>query len=151
MCQDRKSFRHTLPYLMLYKPRLLSLSHHSHILTGAERSKETAKMMTKPLLLLVALTLCCCIATLHAVPMAGCLCIRTTSNPVALRVIEKIEVRPISGRCRRTEIIITRKNGSKICVNPKAVWVKELLSNLQRINATSSSTTVPSTASTVNY
>ncbi|XP_070820503.1 C-X-C motif chemokine 10 [Chaetodon trifascialis] len=108
-------------------------------------------MMTKPLLLLAALTLCCCIATLHAAPRQGCLCIRTTSNHVALRVIEKIEVFPISGRCRRTEIIITRRNGSKICVNPEANWVKNLLSNFQRNNTTSSSTAVPSTASTINY
>ncbi|XP_070761169.1 C-X-C motif chemokine 10 [Enoplosus armatus] len=107
-------------------------------------------MTTKPLLL-VALTVCCCIATLHAFDINRCRCIRTTSSPVAVRVIKKIEVIPISGYCRRTQIIITRKNGTKVCVNPNVTWINNLLSNLQNKNVTSSSTTVSPTASTINY
>ncbi|XP_041792536.1 C-X-C motif chemokine 13 [Chelmon rostratus] len=103
-------------------------------------------MMTKPLLLLAALTLCCCITTLHAAPRQFCLCIRTTSAPIPLRVIKKIEVHPISGRCPRTEVIITRNNNSKVCVNPGAVWVNGLLRNLQN----KSVTTVSPSASTIN-
>ncbi|KAM9359961.1 C-X-C motif chemokine 13 [Symphorus nematophorus] len=102
--------------------------------------------MTRPLLLLAALTLCCCIATMH-----GCRCIRTTTTPVAIRLIQKIEVIPISGRCRRTEIIITRMNGSKVCVNPKLRWINILLNEVQKRDVTPSPTTDSSTASTINY
>nr|XP_046241848.1 C-X-C motif chemokine 10 [Scatophagus argus] len=107
--------------------------------------------MTKPLLLLAALTLCCCITALHAFPRQGCRCLDTRSAPVLVRVIEKIEVIPISGRCRQTEIIITRKNGSKVCVDPQAKWFKSLFSNLQKDNVTSSSTTVSPTASAIIF
>ncbi|XP_044051175.1 C-X-C motif chemokine 13 [Siniperca chuatsi] len=100
--------------------------------------------MTKSLLL-ATLALCCCITTLHAYIQPGCRCIRTTSSPVAVRVIQKIEVVPISGRCRRIEIIVTRKNNSKVCVNPNVKWINKLLSDLQ------SSTTVSPPASTINY
>ncbi|KAG7237135.1 hypothetical protein INR49_032771 [Caranx melampygus] len=60
-------------------------------------------MTLKPLLLLAALTLCCCITALH-----GCKCMRPTSNRIPLKAIKKIEVLPISGQCRWTEIIVTR-------------------------------------------
>ncbi|XP_070689651.1 C-X-C motif chemokine 10-like isoform X2 [Pempheris klunzingeri] len=89
-------------------------------------------MTTKPLLLLLAaLTLCCCITSLQAYPRA-CLCLRTTSTPIRPQAIEKIEVIPISGKCRRIEIIVTRRNGSRVCVTPTAKWVIMLLSRLQR-------------------
>ncbi|KAK5870720.1 hypothetical protein PBY51_003644 [Eleginops maclovinus] len=91
-------------------------------------------MTTKPLLLLSALMLCCCIASLHAFPRERCLCIRTTPSPIRVGVIRRIEVIPISGLCRRIEIIVTRKNGSKVCVNPAADWVNRLISNLQRLS-----------------
>ncbi|XP_031726441.1 interleukin-8 [Anarrhichthys ocellatus] len=89
-------------------------------------------MTTKPLLLLAALTLCCCIASLHALPTQGCRCIRSIYSQVPLKVIKKLELIPISGHCRRTEIIITRRNGSKVCVKPEEKWVNSLLSNLQK-------------------
>ncbi|XP_029295149.1 C-X-C motif chemokine 13 [Cottoperca gobio] len=88
-------------------------------------------MMTKPLLLLAALMLCCCIASLQALPKERCLCIRRTDTPMPGRVIRRIEVIPISGYCRRAEIIVTRRDGSKVCVNPKADWINVLLSNLR--------------------
>ncbi|XP_033973516.1 interleukin-8-like isoform X3 [Trematomus bernacchii] len=93
-------------------------------------------MMTKAALLLSALTLCCCIASLQAFPRVRCMCIRTISSPMPVRVIKRIEVIPISGLCRRTEIIVTRRNGSKVCVNPAANWVNVLISNLQRRSST---------------
>ncbi|XP_075934984.1 interleukin-8 [Anarhichas minor] len=89
-------------------------------------------MTSKPLLLLAALTLCCCIASLHALPTQVCRCIRTITSPIPITVIKQVELIPISGHCRRTEIIITRWNGSKVCVKPDAKWVHSLLSNLQK-------------------
>ncbi|XP_034728824.1 interleukin-8 [Etheostoma cragini] len=104
-------------------------------------------MTTKPLLLLAALTFCFCIASLHA----RCICIQTISTPVPSRVIKKIEVIPISGHCRRTEIIVTRRNGSRVCVNPNVQWVNDLLRSFRNTNVNSSATTVSTTASTIHY
>ncbi|XP_034072506.1 permeability factor 2-like [Gymnodraco acuticeps] len=87
-------------------------------------------MMTKATLLLSALMLCCCIASLQAFPRERCMCIRTISS-MPVRVIKRIEVIPISGHCRRTEIIVTRRNGSQVCVNPAVNWVYVLISNLK--------------------
>ncbi|XP_040010501.1 growth-regulated alpha protein [Xiphias gladius] len=108
-------------------------------------------MMPKPLLLLAAVTLCCCITTLHAIPRRGCRCMRTTSQGIPVRAIRKIEVIPISGHCRQTEIIITRKNNHKVCINPEAKWVNELLRNLQKKNGASDITNQSTTASTLNF
>ncbi|NP_001290272.1 C-X-C motif chemokine 13 precursor [Larimichthys crocea] len=96
-------------------------------------------MMTKPLLLLTAVIL----ASLIASPGMGCRCKGTISTPIKPRVIVKIEILPISGHCRRTEIIVARRNGSKICLNPAATATNELLQNLQKRNGTISTTTVP--------
>ncbi|XP_049906852.1 C-X-C motif chemokine 13 [Epinephelus moara] len=106
-------------------------------------------MTTKPLLLLVALTLCCCIASLQARQAGRCQCAGTTSNVVPVRIIKKIEVFPITGYCRRIEVVVTRKNDSRVCVKPNAEWVNNLLKRLQSKNQ--NSTAKPSTAaSTTN-
>ncbi|XP_074495571.1 C-X-C motif chemokine 13 [Sebastes fasciatus] len=107
-------------------------------------------MMTKPLLLLAALTLCCCISSMDALQRNGCRCIRTSPNSIPRRIIRKIEVIPISGHCRRTEIIITRRNGFTVCVDPSAVWVKVLLRNLQNENGNTGSASGAPPASTTN-
>uniref|UniRef100_A0A3Q3GXY3 Interleukin-8-like n=1 Tax=Labrus bergylta TaxID=56723 RepID=A0A3Q3GXY3_9LABR len=57
-------------------------------------------------------------------PGSGCFCIRTTSAPIPVRVISRIEVIPASGHCRQIEIIVTRKNGSKVCADPNGKWGK---------------------------
>ncbi|XP_036955365.1 C-X-C motif chemokine 13 [Acanthopagrus latus] len=109
-------------------------------------------MLMKPLLLLAALTLC--IGTLHALPKRQtCLCIRTISTRVPLRIISKVEVFPVSGYCRHTEVIITRKNNSKVCIDPEAGWFKDLMNNVKKnamSTSTSTSTTVPPVASNSN-
>ncbi|XP_026177127.1 C-X-C motif chemokine 9 [Mastacembelus armatus] len=89
-------------------------------------------MTPKPVLLLAVLTLCCCIASLHASPKPGCNCLRTTNSVIPFQAIRKIEGFPISGQCRRTEIIITLRSGTPVCVNPDAKWVKTLLNNLRK-------------------
>ncbi|XP_022609503.1 C-X-C motif chemokine 13 isoform X2 [Seriola dumerili] len=87
-------------------------------------------MMPKPLLLLAALTLCCCIMTIHGSPR--CKCIQTSSKKIPLKAIIKIEVLPISGQCRWTEIIVTMKKGFKVCIDPSVPWINQLLTNLQK-------------------
>ncbi|XP_041643393.1 C-X-C motif chemokine 13 [Cheilinus undulatus] len=102
-------------------------------------------MTTKVLIVLAALTLCCCISSLQASPIQGCLCIRTTSASIPARVIKKVEVIPVSGRCRRTEIIVTRKNGSNVCVDPNGKWARNMLNTLNR-QSTTDNTTLSSTS-----
>ncbi|TWW60840.1 C-X-C motif chemokine 10 [Takifugu flavidus] len=98
-------------------------------------------MMVKPPTLLVVMTLCCCLVTADA--FFGCHCLRTIRKPIPLNVIEKIEMLPISGHCRRPEIILTRKNGSKICIDPNQKWLKDLLNKMQKEGERPSSTTAP--------
>ncbi|XP_008298103.1 C-X-C motif chemokine 10-like isoform X2 [Stegastes partitus] len=88
--------------------------------------------MNRTVLLLVALTLCCCLAGLDAVALHRCRCLRTVSHRVPARVVKKIEVTPASGHCRRTEILILKKSGSTVCVDPDAKWFPELLNALQK-------------------
>ncbi|XP_054895697.1 C-X-C motif chemokine 2 [Poeciliopsis prolifica] len=101
--------------------------------------------MNKAVILLVALTLYCCIPELHASKL-GCRCIKTTSLRVAVRTVAKVEVTPPSGRCRRAERVVIRKNGSKVCISSDASWFPELLSKLnQDYENVTSSTVSPAT------
>ncbi|XP_007547501.1 C-X-C motif chemokine 2 isoform X1 [Poecilia formosa] len=101
--------------------------------------------MNKSVILLVALTLFCCIPELHASKL-GCRCIKTTSQRVALRTVAKVEVTPPSGRCRRSERVVIRKNGSKVCISSEASWFPEFLSKLnQDYENINSSTVSPTT------
>ncbi|XP_071340075.1 interleukin-8 [Trachinotus anak] len=108
-------------------------------------------MMPKPLLVLAALTLCCCITTLHASSRSGCKCIRTTSQAIPLQAIKKIEVLPITGRCRYTEIIVTVKNNFRVCVEPSVTWINRVLSNLQKKKEAANAATQSPTASTLDF
>uniref|UniRef100_A0A8C6KXQ6 Chemokine interleukin-8-like domain-containing protein n=1 Tax=Nothobranchius furzeri TaxID=105023 RepID=A0A8C6KXQ6_NOTFU len=72
--------------------------------------------MSKQLIVLAALSLCCCFSILHASSRSGCRCLRTISQPVRHNAVAKIEVTPPSGRCRWTERIIYRKRGPKVCI-----------------------------------
>uniref|UniRef100_A0A3Q3E3G3 C-X-C motif chemokine 10-like n=1 Tax=Labrus bergylta TaxID=56723 RepID=A0A3Q3E3G3_9LABR len=65
-----------------------------------------------------------------ASPSSGCFCIRTTLSSIPVRVIDKIEVIPVSGYCRWTEVIVTKKNGSKVCADPNGKWAKSILHTL---------------------
>uniref|UniRef100_A0A3P8TQ93 C-X-C motif chemokine n=1 Tax=Amphiprion percula TaxID=161767 RepID=A0A3P8TQ93_AMPPE len=83
-------------------------------------------------LLLIALIFCCCISRLDAGCVLRCRCIRTVSHLVPAQTVKKIEVIPVSNHCHRTEILITKRNGSIVCVDPEARWFPELLKTLQR-------------------
>ncbi|CAK6979608.1 C-X-C motif chemokine 10-like [Scomber scombrus] len=89
-------------------------------------------MTTKPQLFLVALILCCSFAAVHGSPRGRCYCLRTFSKRVLVQTIKKVEVIPISGHCRRIEIIVTRKNDSKVCVDPNAYWLDSMLDFLKK-------------------
>ncbi|XP_060895335.1 C-X-C motif chemokine 10 [Labrus mixtus] len=80
-------------------------------------------MTSTRLIVMTTLTLCF-IVGLQASPRSGCFCIRTTPAFIPVRIIDKIEVIPVSGHCRRTEIIVTRRNGSKVCADLNSKWGK---------------------------
>ncbi|XP_071368630.1 C-X-C motif chemokine 13-like isoform X2 [Centroberyx affinis] len=85
-------------------------------------------MPTKPLLL-AALTLCC-VLVLHVVPSMSelrCRCRQTSATPIPQRSIKKLEFMPAGGHCRQVEIIVTRRNGMVVCVDPEAEWIKKIL------------------------
>ncbi|XP_005803906.1 C-X-C motif chemokine 13 [Xiphophorus maculatus] len=100
--------------------------------------------MNKAVILLVALTLYCCIPELHASKL-GCRCIKTTSTRVALGTVAKVEVTPPSGRCRRAERVIIKKNGSKVCISSDAGWFPEFLNKLNQDYENINSSTVSPT------
>lgn len=92
----------------------------------------------------------------------GCHCLGTHRGQIPRHMIKKIEIVPISGHCRRPEIMwvrvcflihemspvlypvprthsrdtflgrLTRRNGSKICINPNQAWFKLLLRQMQK-------------------
>ncbi|XP_071368628.1 interleukin-8-like [Centroberyx affinis] len=108
-------------------------------------------MPTKPLLL-AALTLCC-VLVLHVVPSMSelrCRCRQTSATPIPRRSIKKLELMPAGGHCRQVEIIVTKRNGKVVCVDPKPRWIKAFLRSfpeMQRSHqSTTSSTTVTPTA-----
>ncbi|KAM9743875.1 C-X-C motif chemokine 10 isoform 2-T2 [Menidia menidia] len=88
--------------------------------------------MNKPLVILTALTICCCITSLQAISWSGCRCPRTVPRPVPIRVVNKIEVIPASGRCRSVQRIIHRLNGSKVCIDPDAAWFPSFVRAVDR-------------------
>ncbi|XP_056140193.1 C-X-C motif chemokine 10 [Lampris incognitus] len=95
--------------------------------------------MSSGVLPLQAAVVLCCIITLHAFSMDGfapglrCHCRKTTSHQIPAHLFKKLEVIPPGAQCRRTEIIITKKNGSKVCVNPEENWISEIINRLKKL------------------
>ncbi|XP_006907689.1 C-X-C motif chemokine 13 [Pteropus alecto] len=59
-----------------------------------------------------------------------CKCTETTSSKSVLKLLSKIvtvQFLPPGNGCPTQEIIVSLKNKSTICLNPKAKWVQSLL------------------------
>ncbi|XP_047448272.1 C-X-C motif chemokine 13 [Mugil cephalus] len=99
--------------------------------------------MNKLLILLAALTFCCCITTLH-----GCRCRTVVKTRIPAYIVKKIEVTPVSGRCRYVEVLIFTWRGSKFCIDPTAKWFPEFIQTLQqkKANVTDSNPTTQATS-----
>ncbi|XP_007066558.2 C-X-C motif chemokine 13 [Chelonia mydas] len=91
-------------------------------------------MRSRTALLLVSLLVIC-----HSVYAAiletngsykSCRCTKQTSDFIAPRRYESIEIIPFGGACRTTEIILKLKTGQKLCVHPKAPWMQKFLTKL---------------------
>ncbi|XP_033829237.1 C-X-C motif chemokine 13 [Periophthalmus magnuspinnatus] len=93
-------------------------------------------MSTKTLLFAAALLIW--IASLHALPRLGCMCVQTIDRPISLNFVRKIEQRLPSGSCRRIEIRMTMRNKRVICANPSDKWVQDMLLEVQKKNTNES-------------
>ncbi|XP_062898279.1 alveolar macrophage chemotactic factor [Mobula hypostoma] len=105
-------------------------------------------MKTQTTFLLVAVAVVCLAA--HGLCAAGqkisrCRCVRTTSHPIDPRKFQHIEIFPQGPYCRKVEIVITLKTGTKVCVNPETVWVKRVIRILIERNK-SNEASLPTTA-----
>ncbi|XP_062307272.1 interleukin-8 [Osmerus eperlanus] len=94
--------------------------------------------MSDTQLLLLSILAFCCNISVHAFPEGfgptlKCRCIRTTSIPVGPRLIRTIKIETPGASCRHTEIIITKKDNSTVCVNPDERWIQKVISKLQRM------------------
>uniref|UniRef100_UPI00398F1FF8 interleukin-8-like n=1 Tax=Pristiophorus japonicus TaxID=55135 RepID=UPI00398F1FF8 len=56
-----------------------------------------------------------------------CQCIKTNSKFIHPNHMENIEIIPSGPHCSNVEIIVTLKNGSPVCLNPNARWVKIII------------------------
>ncbi|XP_067872828.1 interleukin-8-like [Heterodontus francisci] len=77
------------------------------------------------------LILLLCAITAQGIPIPGiqgrCKCIRTTSRSIDPKYMKSMKYIPRGSHCVTSEIIVTMKNGKKLCVNPKAKWVKIII------------------------
>ncbi|XP_032886895.1 interleukin-8-like [Amblyraja radiata] len=75
------------------------------------------------------LILLLCVVTAQGIPILGangrCHCARTRSvHPKSIRSLKFI---PRGPHCENAEIIVTQKNGKKVCVDPEAKWLEVLI------------------------
>ncbi|XP_077158436.1 C-X-C motif chemokine 13 [Paroedura picta] len=66
------------------------------------------------------------------VHMRRCKCAKQTSAVVDLKNFKSVQVFPQSVYCRRKEIILITKKDRKVCVDPNAAWIQDLLKHLTR-------------------
>ncbi|KAF4113095.1 growth-regulated alpha protein [Onychostoma macrolepis] len=100
---------------------------------------------------LLAATAVCCFTTLCALPMEGfgfnkCQCVATTSSSISSRLFQRIEIVPPGAHCRKTEILITKKNNETVCIDPEARWINNVISKVMRSKRTAKETSVPTVA-----
>ncbi|XP_026066952.1 C-X-C motif chemokine 2 [Carassius auratus] len=100
---------------------------------------------------LLAATAVCCFTTIYALPMEGfgsnkCQCVTTTSNKISTRLFQRIEIVPPGAHCRKTEILITKKDNQTVCINPDAQWINNVISKVMRSRRAAKETAVPTAA-----
>ncbi|XP_067826575.1 interleukin-8-like isoform X2 [Heptranchias perlo] len=59
-----------------------------------------------------------------------CQCIKTSSEFIHPKFMENIEIIPSGPHCGNVEIIATLKSGNRVCLNPKASWVKKIVDRM---------------------
>ncbi|XP_072351840.1 interleukin-8-like [Scyliorhinus torazame] len=71
-----------------------------------------------------------CTLTIRSRVEPRCQCINYVSEPINPCRMKDIEILPISPHCSQVEVIITLKDGTKVCVDPEASWVKPMIDRL---------------------
>ncbi|XP_043557907.1 interleukin-8-like [Chiloscyllium plagiosum] len=81
--------------------------------------------------ILTILVLLLCAMTAEGIPIPGiqgrCKCILTTTKRFDPNFIRNVKYIPRGPHCVTTEIIITMKNGMKVCMNPNTKWLKTFI------------------------
>ncbi|XP_067261808.1 interleukin-8 [Chanodichthys erythropterus] len=102
--------------------------------------------------LLLAAAAVYCFTTLDAIPMDGfatnnmCQCLTTSSSVIPPRLFQRIEILPPGAHCRKTEILITKKDNKTVCINPDARWINNFISKVMRSKRAVKETAVPTVA-----
>ncbi|XP_061444932.1 growth-regulated alpha protein-like isoform X2 [Rhineura floridana] len=69
----------------------------------------------------------------QAAPLTGelrCQCIHLVSGMIPLRNIARVNLIPEGPHCAVSEVIATMKDGNKVCLDPKANWVKMIINKI---------------------
>ncbi|XP_073511352.1 interleukin-8-like [Phyllobates terribilis] len=59
-----------------------------------------------------------------------CQCINVEKPEKPIKGMKSLELLPSGPHCKNTEVIITLKSGSRVCVDPSAPWVEKLIKTL---------------------
>ncbi|XP_078070433.1 interleukin-8-like [Mustelus asterias] len=90
--------------------------------------------MNRATTVMVLILLLCAIAA-QGIPMPGsqgrCLCPQISSNFIDPRLIKNLKYIPKGPHCERLEIIVTKRNREKVCVNPDSQWVKIIIKRVK--------------------
>ncbi|XP_025028423.1 interleukin-8-like [Python bivittatus] len=86
-------------------------------------------MSNRVFLVLSVLVIACHItgATIFDPLNLSCRCSRVTRTFIRPSKYASVELFPSGVACRKMEIIITLKNNHKVCVDPKAKWLSDLM------------------------
>ncbi|XP_067871862.1 alveolar macrophage chemotactic factor-like [Heterodontus francisci] len=92
----------------------------------------------KPQTVFLLLTIVICLASyglcIGNTTYSRCKCVSVITRFIQPKNFEHIDIFPQGSFCRKVEIVITMKNGKKICVSPQTQWVKKLVSLLTEKN-----------------
>ncbi|KAK9398641.1 interleukin-8-like [Crotalus adamanteus] len=93
-------------------------------------------MSNRVFLMLSVLLIACHItgATIFDPLNLSCKCARVTSNFIRPAKYARVEIIPAGIACKKMEIIITLKNKQKVCLDPRARWVNNLLKMMENAN-----------------
>ncbi|KAM6450655.1 C-X-C motif chemokine 2-like [Liasis olivaceus] len=59
-----------------------------------------------------------------------CKCVKVFSQRISLQSIASVDFTPEGPHCVRPEVIITRKDGKQVCMNPRMPWVKRIVQEI---------------------
>uniref|UniRef100_A0A673FJ67 Chemokine interleukin-8-like domain-containing protein n=1 Tax=Sinocyclocheilus rhinocerous TaxID=307959 RepID=A0A673FJ67_9TELE len=83
-------------------------------------------------LLQVNYALNCSLPMDGVVANSNCQCVTTTSSIIPARLFQRIEILPPGAHCRKTEILITKKDNKTVCIDPEAQWINKVLTRVMR-------------------